>query len=301
MRIAVWGAGTIGSGLVRRLSISDFTDQILWVNRSLDKIDRLAADIKHGLAMVPRCTDVSIVSEKRARSRIKNIDILVLTQGITVKPGQTRNDVYAANRAIYQTLPPIISDFGGIALVVSNPVDLMTREIVIGNHGIPPHRIMGLGTVVETSRLKFAIADRCDYKRRPSEIRAFAIGSHDENFVPVIRESGFPKGLTESVRHEVSEAANRIKGTDRENAGATMFPVVEGCVTVVRAIASNNPTSLTVSVLDESSTDKLCYSMPCTVDANGWQDRDVSCIEQYGLREQMDSCLEKLRAVLNAN
>ena len=40
MKIAVRGAGNIGSGIVRRLAISEIVDEIIWVNRSIDKIDR---------------------------------------------------------------------------------------------------------------------------------------------------------------------------------------------------------------------------------------------------------------------
>ncbi len=53
MRIGVWGAGSIGSGLVYRLATTAFTSQLLWINRSYEKIEKRVVDIEHGLGFAP--------------------------------------------------------------------------------------------------------------------------------------------------------------------------------------------------------------------------------------------------------
>lgn len=300
LKIAVWGAGNVGAGLVHRLATSDFTDEILWINHNLEKVDRQAADVKHGLAMVPKVCDVHPISQARVRHRLVDVDILVLTQGKGVPVGGTRAAAFAANCQVFEPVIDAVAAFQGVILVVSNPVDLMTRHLLVNQPSLSPNRVMGLGTVVETSRLRFAIADRLINRKHPRDINAYAIGTHDENFVPIIQEPDFPVELYESVRLEVAQGAKRVKGSDQAKPGATVFPIVEGCVSVIRAVATNIPTCLTVSVLDSGTEDRLCYSLPCFVDGSGWKERDSSCVRQHAVQSQIDTCLIALRAVLSA-
>jgi len=298
LKIAVWGAGNIGAGIVHRLAISELTDEIIWINHNLDKVDRQAADVKHGLSMAPRLCDVHPVAQERARHWLRGVDILVLTQGKGVPVGGTRADAFAANCGVFEPVVEAVADFKGVILVVSNPVDLMTRHLLVNQPGLASNRVMGLGTVVETARLRFAIADRLAKRKHPRDINAFAIGTHDENFVPVIQEPGFPVELHESVWLEVVQGAKRVKGSDEAKPGATVFPIVEGCFSVIRAVATNMPTKLTVSIVDADTEDRLCYSLPCVVDGTGWRDRDSRCLQQKSVQRAIAVCIEGLRSVL---
>jgi malate/lactate dehydrogenase len=102
MKIAIWGAGTLGYGLAFRLMTSDFTTELAWINRSYDKIQSLGIDFRHGLAFAPNCREVHCYREKHAEYAIEDSDILILCHGIGVRNGQTRKDVYKANTAIFK-------------------------------------------------------------------------------------------------------------------------------------------------------------------------------------------------------
>ena len=64
------------------------------------------------------------------------------------------------NTAIYQTIIPEIvkRDFGGILLIVSNPVDILTY-VALKLSGLPENRVLGSGTVLDTARLKYALGE----------------------------------------------------------------------------------------------------------------------------------------------
>lgn len=299
MRIAVWGAGNIGSGIVYRLVPSKFVNEIFWINRSFDKLNRQAADVKHGLAFAPTCTDVHPVTEKRAAPWLRDADVLVLTQGALVPHGKTRYDMFPETRIMFAKVMESLSHFTGIIVVVSNPVDLMTRELVLGQNIVPANRIMGLGTVVETARMRFAIADWLPGDQRPAEIDAFAIGTHDDLFIPIINEPEFPTDAHESMHTEVVQAADRVKGDNKERPGSTLFPIVEGCFSVIETIEQNASKILTVSIDAPDCPHRLCYSLPCKIDASGWRDRDTMCIEKFGLQQPMRACVDRLLSVLD--
>ena len=63
-----------------------------------------------------------------------------------------------------------------ILLIVSNPVDLLTQ--IAYNYWIPKSRVIGSGTVLDSSRLKYLISDYFEIDSR--DIEAYIIGEHIE-------------------------------------------------------------------------------------------------------------------------
>lgn len=288
MKIAVWGAGTLGYGLVFRLMTSEFTSEISWINRSFEIIDSHSIDFRHGLAFSPACKEINCFSQENAKFGLTDASVLVICNGCGVKKGQTRNDIYKSNKVIFDA--SVIkaikeSNYQGIIVVLTNPVDLMTRYLYKETK-LPSNRIIGLGTVVETARLQRALSDylvtaeRCN----PNQIWSFAIGSHDRNFVPVIINDFIGPGcqsklinrprIVNQIINEIAQAANRVKeasleegSTEQNYKAGTMFPIVEGAYCVIKAIALDLGEILTVSVFDEKTD--LYYSLPANIGRNG--------------------------------
>ncbi len=90
MKVAVWGAGNIGSGLARRLATCPFVSRLAWINRTMQNIEKAAIDIEHGLSFAPTCTEVRPVPQERASVELKETDLLVLTLGERVPRRGTR-------------------------------------------------------------------------------------------------------------------------------------------------------------------------------------------------------------------
>jgi L-lactate dehydrogenase len=304
MKVGIWGAGNLGPGLAYRLTTSPFVSELYWVNRSYEEISRRVIDLEHGLAFVPTCHSVIGVRQEDVATVLSGIDVLVLTLGMRVPPGGAREDIYKGNAAIYRevVIPALKGRFNGIVLVITNPVDLMAR-LVFREASLAGHRVMGLGTIVETARLKASLGAYLSPVRPARDVWAHAVGTHDPNFVP-IANPGLAVGdytakeelneLLKLAKREVVKAADRVK---TENA-SSLHPIVEGTVRVLEAFAYDQRAMLTVSVRDPDTPDELFYSMPCCLGSRGVLTRNSN--QSAEIRDGIGICCESLRKVLKA-
>ena len=70
--------------------------------------------------------------------------IIVVSAGAGQKPGETRLDLVNKNVAIFKSIIPEIAkrNFGGILLIVANPVDILT-QVAQKLSGLPEERVIG--------------------------------------------------------------------------------------------------------------------------------------------------------------
>jgi L-lactate dehydrogenase len=277
MRVAVWGAGSIGLALAYRLVGVEFVSDLLWINRSIAKVSARIVDLQHGLAFAPACASVRALPE--AEATLDDVDLLILTQGRAVGPNETRAALVGANtQVIVESAAEALSSFTGVVLVVTNPVDAMA-QIIHTQLAVPAHKVIGLGTVVETARLRAAIAGHLIPELPPRMLWPFAIGTHDEQ-VRVIRGalgpglSALHERLWASMQREVVNAPARVKVDGR----STLHPVVEGIVAVARTIATNSSDIHTVSVRDDQTG--LFFSVPASLGIDGLVARHIDGIDE---------------------
>lgn len=318
MKIAVWGAGTLGSGLVFRLMTSEFTNEIAWINRSFEIIDSHTIDFRHGLSFAPTCREINCFSQENAEFGLMDTSILVVCHGGGVSQGQTRSDIYELNKKIFDdSVIKAINEFrfNGIVLVLTNHVDLMARYLQ-NRTNLSSNNVIGLGTIVETARLRRAISDYmvpgpgCN----PNQIWPFAIGTHDKNFVPVFPSkmsgpgvySDFLKNekIVELILNEVSEAANRVKeasiikeSKEKGYQAGTMFPIVEGAFQVLKSIAMDLGEIHTVSVFDEVKD--IYYSLPSNIGRNGIEHIHKDFLfDSKDLMDKLEASLSELKKLV---
>ena len=81
--------------------------------------------------------------------------IIVVTAGCNQRPEESRLDLVHKNIEIFRQIMGEIAarDVEGILLIVSNPVDILTYAAWKFS-GLPRHRVIGSGTVLDTARLK---------------------------------------------------------------------------------------------------------------------------------------------------
>lgn len=137
-------------------------------------------DLSHGMPFAPSKIDIKSGEYEECR----DANIVVITAGLNQKPGQTRLELAAANAKIIKdiTKQVVESGFKGIFVVASNPVDLMTY-VVYKTSGFPSSKIIGSGTVLDTSRLRFLIGEYLQVSSK--NVHAYIMGEHgDSSFVP---------------------------------------------------------------------------------------------------------------------
>jgi len=304
MRVGVWGAGNLGPGLAYRLVTTPFVSELHWTNQTYNNIVPKVIDIEHGLAFSPTCHTVRGYPQESVAEMLPNLDLLILTLGRRVKLGMTRADVYGLNAAVYRetVIPVLRGGFTGIVLVITNPVDLMAR-LVYREAGIDHRRVLGLGTVVETARLQGSLGSYLSPKRPARDVWAYAVGTHDQDFIPVampglaVGDNTDAEELSEllaAARGEVARGADRVK----TESGSSLHPVVEGAVRVAEAVALDRRSILTVSVLDGTTKENLFYSLPCCIGSSGLLTRHEDLLSRDPVHRAMELCCENMRTIL---
>jgi L-lactate dehydrogenase len=300
MRVCVWGAGTIGRGIARRLVSEPFVSMLHWVNRG-ESVRGCVVDLKHGLAFAPSCHEVLSYLQADAARAVSRSELVVLTHGVGVTEGSDRASLYPHNRAIMrETVVEVLRGFTGVVLVVTNPVELLARSIA-REAVLDRKQVIGLGTLVETARARAARADYLSPSRPARNIPIHAVGTHDEH---VVLQLDGDQGLEpeqrgpilERVHHEVTAGAKRVK----QFIDGTQCSVVEAAVEVARAVANDSRTLLTVATLDQQDPDGLFYSVPCILGQSGLYERRDDILDPQ-TREALTGGQEAMRAVLRAH
>jgi len=110
-------------------------------------------------------------------------DICVITAGVRQKEGETRLDLVGRNVQVFKSIVPQLIKYSPntILLVVSNPCDILTW-VVWKLSGLPPHRVIGSGTTLDSSRFRFMIAEKLSVA--PRSVHGYIIGEHGDSSVP---------------------------------------------------------------------------------------------------------------------
>jgi L-lactate dehydrogenase len=156
-KIAIIGAGSVGATIAYACLIRGVGKSIALYDTNAAKVKAETLDLNHGLQFVPMATLEGSTDLEICR----DADVLVITAGAKQKPGQTRMDLASANTAICKALIAKLLAVApnAILLMVTNPVDVITY-VTLKISGLPRNRVLGSGTVLDSSRFRFLIAQR---------------------------------------------------------------------------------------------------------------------------------------------
>jgi malate dehydrogenase len=139
-------------------------------------------------------------------------DIVIVTSGVTRKPGMSRDDLLARNVRIVRDVSQNIVRYSpdSFIIVVCNPLDAMvyTAAQVTGS---PKKKIMGMAGALDSARFSFLLARELDVS--VEDIKAVLMGGHGDDMVPLPRftsVSGIP--ITELLdRKRIDELIERTR------------------------------------------------------------------------------------------
>jgi len=281
-KIAVIGAGNVGSTFAFALMISGLAREIVLVDKNELLAKGECMDLNHGLSFAHPTKIYAAGFEG-----CENADIVVITAGANQKPGQSRIDLVQDNVAIFKDIIPAISKHAGntILLVVTNPVDILTY-VTLKISGLPFNKVLGTGTVLDTARLKYMISEYC--KVDPSNIHAYIIGEHGDTELPLWSNATIAGMDIETycsvyahhsnVKNELSEIFEKVKNSAYQiikAKGATNYSIALSLLKITRSILRNENSVLPVSTLitDYYDISDVCISIPSLVNITG--------VEQY--------------------
>src|SRR5690606_35030806 len=108
----------------------------------------------------------------------------VITAGLPQKPGETRMDLLDRSVKVFRSIvrSDMETGFDGIFLVATNPVDVLSY-VVYKESGLPAHRVIGSGTVLDSARFRYMLGEYLGVDSR--NVHAMIIGEHGDTELPV--------------------------------------------------------------------------------------------------------------------
>lgn len=277
-KVSIVGAGGVGTAIAYACLIRGSAGALALYDTNAKKVRAEVLDLNHGSQFVPHCpVDGSDDLGVTAGSAI-----VIVTAGAKQDPGQTRLELAATNVAMAEALTPQLVERspGAIVVFVTNPVDIVTHAAVRSVDGAPG-RIFGSGTVLDSSRFRYLIAQRADLA--VGNVHGFIVGEHGDSEIPLwssatiggvpaehFRVDGvqvFDEATRTAISSEVVNAAYEIIA----GKGATNLAIGLSTARIVEAILGDQHRVLPVSTPQHGAYEisDVCLSLPTVVSAGG--------------------------------
>jgi L-lactate dehydrogenase len=279
-KITIIGTGSVGSTIAYTLTVMGLASEIVMIDINGEKAMGEALDIRQG---TPFCNPCSLYAGSYADAAGSNI--VIITSGIARKPGQSRLELAQTNVNVLKSIIPEITKYAPDAfyVLVSNPVDVLTYTFCKYS-GLPEERIIGSGTILDTSRLRFRLSEY--YQINQQNVHAYVLGEHgDSGFIPwsLCNISNIPIDhyknavQTKNVvfpdlnKDEVEEYVRKSGGRIISSKGATFYAVSVSVCHICKRLLSGIDTTMTVSTMlhGEYGIDDVCLSLVNVVGHNG--------------------------------
>jgi L-lactate dehydrogenase len=299
-KLAVVGAGSVGATLAYACLIQGICRTIAIYDVNADKTRAEVLDLQHGLQFVPQATVIGADDIEVCRGA----DLVVITAGAKQKPGQTRLDLAGANVALCRGLVPRLLEVApdAILLLVTNPVDVITYA-ALKFSGLPPQRVFGSGTVLDSSRLRLLVADHCGVAVQ--SVHAYIAGEHGDSEIPLWSSASIGsvpllawdvpgrRPLDAATREDIHRRVVGAAGEIIRGKGATNYAVGLAAARIIDAVLRDQRQVLPVSSLldGQAGISDVCLSLPSIVDRLGVElvlPSPLSEDEEAGLRRSAD-------------
>jgi L-lactate dehydrogenase len=275
--VSVVGAGHVGSAVANALVLLRVCDQVRLYDRDLALAEGEAWDIAD---TVPLLSEMEVMPAA-SYADLEGSNVVVVTAGITLGPGQTRLDLLGTNA---ETITGIIGELDracpeAVVILVTNPVDVLTR-IAVEASVRPAQLILGCGTVLDGARLRHRLGELLDVQRE--SVHAYVIGEHGDSSFPVwssatvgavrLEEFGLPEGRSwPQVQDELAEATRRRGTSIHDRKGFTSYGVAAAVARIVRAVTHDEKAIFMVSVpaAKEYGIGPVVLGLPCVIGAAG--------------------------------
>lgn len=291
-QVAIIGTGWVGSSVAISTLHSGVADELLLYDVREAVVEGEAMDLAHGASFYPPA-----VVRKAAIEDMLGADVVVVAAGQGGRPGESRLDLLRENAALIADIGKRLMRARGSIVVVSNPVDVLMQRMTEVS-GLPPARVMGTGTMLDTARLRQIVGGIIHVD--PHSIHAHVIGEHGDSEVvlwtaarvggvPLRAWRGWDAGRENQVRDHVRRAAYEII----RRKGATNHAIGLVTADLLRCILRDERRVLTVSRIQDGALglSDVALSLPTVVGGRGATEvlePEISADERQGLMHSAD-------------
>jgi L-lactate dehydrogenase len=275
MKIAIiGGGGRVGSCAAFALQCSGIVREIVMLDANQAAAEGEALDLLHGAAY---CADQKISAGTYADC--KDADLICITAGLRRKPDESRLDLINRNVTLFLGILESLRGAGmkkeAIIFVVSNPVDILT-QLAVEKTGLPAAQVLGLGTMLDTSRFCSLIAGALNLPA--TQVRAMILGEHGDTMLPIWSSAsldGFPlakfSGVTPAFQTQIFERTQKSGAEVISRKGGAGYAVGVAIREVIDSIALDRRRILPVSsrISGTYGIRDICLSVPTVVGRAG--------------------------------
>lgn len=265
-RVGIIGIGWVGSSVAISTLQSGVAGELLLHDARSALAEAEAMDLSHGSSFYPP-------AKVRAAplAEMLDTDAVVIAAGRASKAGQSRLDLLRDNAALTRDLASRFRSYRGLVILVTNPVDVLTA-IFQRASALPPERVVGTGTLLDTARLRQVLGRELGIDAR--SIHAQVVGEHGDSEV-VLWSSATAGGVAlrdwpawepskeAALASEVRTAAYEII----QRKGATNHAI--GLVTAALLRWTLRGESRVITVSRVQPGDRVALSLPCVVGEGG--------------------------------
>lgn len=305
-KVGVIGMGNVGSTVAHYIVAMGFADDLVLIDKNEAKVKADALDFEDAMANLPFHTNITV----NDYSALKDADVIVSALGNIKLQDNPNADRFAelpfTRQAVKEVAQKIKeSGFKGKIVAITNPVDVIT-SLYQKITGLPKNHVLGTGTLLDSARMKRAVAERLNLD--PRFVDGYNLGEHGNSQFTAwstVRVLGRP--LTELADkrgldlEELDKEAKMGGWTVFQGKKYTNYGVATAAVKLVNAILSDSLTELPVSNFREEYGVYLSY--PAVVGRDGVVEQaqlDLTEEELQKLQTSADFIKEKYQESLQA-
>lgn len=292
-KIAVIGAGSVGSTTAYALLLKNITAEVILVDIDEARCHGEILDLSDALAFDGASKIRSGSAQDAALA-----DIIIIAAGKAQKPGETRLDLLAANQKIITDIFTAIQPINPAAIVimVTNPLDALTA-LAQSISGLPRSQVFGSGTFLDTLRLRGIIAEKLNIARK--SVHAYVVGEHGDSQIvawscaeiagtPIAQFPGIEHADFESIAQHVKDTAYEIIACK----GSTHFGIAACVAHMCEAIVFDQKLIMPLSTYIQDYD--VVFSMPCVLGENGIE-KIISIPLSESERKKLEISAQELR------
>lgn len=298
--IGIVGTGWVGTSVAISTLHLGFAHALLLHDARPGIAEGEAMDLSHGASFYP-----AAAVRAATPGEMRDTRAVVIAAGRASTATQSRLDLLRDNASLIRDLARAFREYRGIVVLVTNPVDVLTHVFREAS-GLPPERVLGTGTMLDTSRLRQVLGRELAVD--PRSVHAQVVGEHGDSEVvlwssahvggtPLRQWPGWSAAREQCIAAEVRTAAYEII----KRKGATNHAIGLVTANLLRAVLRDERRVLTVSRTHDAAAGlgNVALSLPAIVGSGG-AEKVIAPVLDDEERAALTRSAEVLRAAIAA-